>query len=913
MFPFPARVFKYQIRKQMRDITSIIKQPENYWAHRSIDGSDSHNETLEDHSNLVFNYAQKLIDSFGLKPIIRKLLMDAFDLNNKAPIIDQFYDLFLDAIYFHDLGKINPNFQIVKMKNKKFRKISVSYNSDHSLPGYILFIQHKLKDAKNVQDSDDFEHYMILLFLFGFQIAKHHAPYLDDLTSYLQNKFDFSGKEVNQYFDDVEKLLDHTYIKELPDFKLRNFSNISKIVQDFLKELAQPFPLFALLKLHYSLLTATDYLATTHYINHWDNLLDDFGQIEDKLRYRIIQNVQTSQPYNKLIYKNLKKFTFTFPTKPCAENLNQLRQELAIEVIQNIRTNKNKKVFYIEAPTGGGKTNLSMLAAAELLSENPEINNLYYVFPFTTLITQTYSSLKKTMGLQENEIIQLHSKEGFKEKDDQYGKERKNHIDYLFLNYPVALMSHVKFFNILKTNAKEENYLLHRLANSLVIVDELQSYPPQIWDKLIFFIQNYARYFNIRFILMSATLPKLDKLSHVATDICYLTNHPKQFFQNPNFCNRVKFDFSLLDWDIPEKENKTEYLERLAQVLIQKSKEYAQSNEKYPESVFTIIEFIYKQTATDFYSIIKQSDDGFFDNIFVLSGTILEPRRKEIIHYLKNSNNRHKKIILITTQVVEAGVDIDMDLGFKDKSLIDSDEQLAGRINRNINKSTCQLYLFNCDDANVLYKGDKRFQLMQNELEGLDKKILLSKDFDFLYDRIMDQINRQNDRTYQKGFPDFQEYIRMLNFPAINQDFQIINQQSTSIFVPLHLPFFVPGTNDTVRNFSEKEILFLEKYGAVSKGDEQVSGEKVFELYEQLVYQKDQDFISTRTEIKKLQGIMSQFIFSLMTHSKAMENLTIGAHGEERLGMFYLTHWEKDDIYDYETGLQDPEEAAIIL
>jgi len=898
----------------MKSINDQIRHANKYWAHLPNKETDQNKETLEEHSSLVYNYTQILIKELGLKLIIQKLLSDSFNLNWSDSTTPMLYDLFLESIYFHDLGKINPNFQALKMKNLDIKKENMIFGSDHSLPGYILFIHYKLTEASTIQNENEFETFMVFIFLLGFQIAKHHSPYLDDVTSYLQYKFDRSDTEVALYFEDVDKLLEQTHIKEHPELKLKNLGNISDVVKGILKSNFQnPFPLFALLKLHYSLLTASDYLATTHYMNHWDSELADFGLIDDELRNRIIQNVRSTKSYNKEVFDNLNGFEFTFPIKTSNENLNRLRQELSVEIIQNIRKNKDKRVFYIEAPTGGGKTNLSMLAAAELFDANHEISNLYYVFPFTTLITQTYKAVKETMGLGENEIIQLHSKEGFKEKDDQYGQEKKNYIDYLFLNYPVALMSHVKFFNILKTNGKEDNYLLHRLANSIVIVDELQSYPPNLWDKLIFFIQNYAQYFNIRFILMSATLPKLDKLSNVATNICYLTNHRKQFFQNPNFCNRVTFDFSLLEWRMPEKNDKEKYLLRLAEVVVKKSKEYANSSEKYPNSVFSIIEFIYKQTATDFYSIVKELANGFFDQIFVLSGTILEPRRKEIIHFLKDEKNRAKKIILITTQVVEAGVDIDMDLGFKDKSLVDSDEQLAGRINRNANKPACKLYLFNCDNAEVLYKGDKRFQLMEHELSGLEQEILQSKDFDLMYDQVMKKIDQQNDRTYQLGFSDFKEYLKNLNFPEVNSNFKIINQQSTSIFVPMKLPISVEGTCLEERNFSKQEVLFLEKYQVMAAEDQEVSGEAVFDLYERLVRQKGDDFVAVKTELKKLQGIMSQFIFSLMTRSKSMEKLVLGTHGEERIGIYYLSHWKEDEIYDYEFGLSEKGNSAIIL
>lgn len=882
-------------------------------------------ETLSEHSDLVLDYAQKVCKSFELNKVIKKLIDSSINENSTDELKTIIYDLFFQSIYFHDFGKINPNFQKRKMNNTNFNISNYEFGSDHSFPGVLMLINSNMPNLienKNIS-NDERLIAIIFLFLFCHSIARHHSPYLSATFKFILKKLDFSTEYEKVYLAQVLEIL-----KELENIEAskywsvisqgdatQNASWIIKKLEKFteLREELNPFPLFALLKLHYSLLTASDYLATTHYMNHWETPLEDFGQINEELRQRVIRNVKSTKPYNKEVFNNLDGFEFTYPVEINNKNLNRLRQELSAEVIQNIRKNNDKNVFYIEAPTGGGKTNLSMLAAAELLSANIEISNLYYVFPFTTLITQTYKAVKETLGLKEDEIIQLHSKVGFKEKDDQYGKEKKNHIDYLFLNYPVALMSHVKFFDILKTNSKEENYLLHRLANSIVIVDEMQSYPPKIWDKLIYIIQNYAQYFNIRFILMSATLPKLDKLSNAATNICYLTNHREKIFRNPNFCNRVEFDFSLLNWSAPEKENKTVYLKNLADFVVEKSVEYAESNSKHPESVFTIIEFIYKQTATEFYTVVKEASKGFFDKIFVLSGTILEPRRKEIIYYLKNETNRKEKVILITTQVVEAGVDIDMDLGFKDKSLLDSDEQLAGRINRNVNKHACKLYLFNCDNAEVLYKEDKRFQLMQNELYGKEKEILQSKNFDLMYDHVMQKIDKQNDRIYQTGFSDFQNFLRKLDFPEINQNFQIINQQSTSVFVSIPLPIYVPGTNHTERNFSEKEVSFLVDYGIANSKDKEIGGEVVFKLYEQLIRQQKEDFVFLKTELKKLQGIMSQFIFSLMTHSKSMKKLIENVHGEERMGMYYLSHWKEDKVYDYEFGLIETGEPAIIL
>lgn len=906
----------------------IFNTPDKYWAHLPKGNESIPVESLVEHSELVSTYTQKICDEFGLISTIR-LLIESSLKNDSTHALKEFIEQVLfDSIYFHDFGKINPNFQVLKMKNPKFKTERLEFGSDHSYPGALMFINTYLSSCIENGELRKEEKLtaVVFLFLFTFQISRHHSSYLSSAVEYIKEKLDFSNDDKKVNLEQIVKLLAEQEQLEKSkfwdviskgDYKTGNTWINKKLSKFFANKEGQNsnnFPLFALLKLHYSLLTASDYLATTHYMNNWKEPLIDFGCISEELRSRVIQNVRSSKDYNKKVFEFLDGYEFTYPTEPSNKNLNILRQELSIEVIQNIRTNIDEKLFYIEAPTGGGKTNLSMLATAELLDKHHEISNIYYVFPFTTLITQTYDVLKETMGLSEDEIIQLHSKEGFKEKEGgEYGLDKKNYIDYLFLNFPVALLSHVKFFEILKTNSKEANYLTHRLANSIVIVDELQTYPPKIWDKLIFFIQHYAHYFNIRFVLMSATLPKLHKLSHVAKDICYLTNNKKAIFQNPNFSKRVEFDFSLLDWEVPEKDDKHDFLEKLGKEVVAKSKEYAASNKKYPNSVFTIIEFIYKKTATDFYSVVNDLANDFFDEIFVLSGTILEPRRKEIIHYLKNAENRNKKVILITTQVVEAGVDIDMDLGFKDKSIVDSDEQLAGRINRNVNKSACKLYLFNCDNAEVLYKGDDRFTLLERAGTGLDREILQTKDFDKMYDEVMTKIDKRNGRIYQENFSDFTSAMQKLNFTEVDNGFRIINQQSSSVFVPIEIEIYVPGSNKEKRNFTEKEMQFLESYQVIEFDMQSVSGVKVFELYERLIKQDNDDFIEFKTELKKLQGIMSQFIFSLMTHSKSIEKLVLGAHGQERMGMYYLSHWKDDGVYDYKFGLLEKDQSAILF
>lgn len=905
----------------MEKIQNIIAQAHKYIAHLPANNSSQNAETIEEHSDLVYNYTQILIAEYELIPVIKNLLQNSFKLQWTEAFTAEIIELFFESIYLHDLGKINPNFQVVKMKNCHFKKEQFKFGTDHSLPGYIAFIHFAFQKSEKLglEMNEQMETvFLTLAILFGYQVAKHHASHLSNLPQYLEDKFDFTDEDILKFNKDLEKLLQNTNVSKSSEFNIEHFAPVSAFMAQWLKqEVQNSFPLFAIQKLHYSLLTASDYLATMHYMNNWGSeLLKEFGTISTKLKEKIILNARTKKEYNRNVYDSLNGFQFLCPQQQSGENLNRLRKELAVEVVKIVRKYPNDLIYYIEAPTGGGKTNLSMLALAEILEQH-NAKNVYYVFPFTSLITQTYSVLKDTLNLNDDEVVELHSKAGFPEKNHtaQYGKDKQNHIDFLFANYPICLLSHVKFFDILKTNRKESNYLLHRLANSVVIVDELQSYPPKHWDKLGYFIDNYARYFNIRFILMSATLPKIGDMNHVKTKVRYLIEDKNKYFQNPNFCKRVQFDYSLLEWVSPAKHNtdqKNSFLQNLAEKVIIESANYAKSNIKYPESVFTIAEFIYKQTATDFYTIIEENHPGFFDDIFVLSGTILEYRRKEIIYFLKNKNNRSKKVLLITTQVVEAGVDIDMDLGFKDQSLVDSDEQLAGRINRNVNKPQCKLFLFNCDNANVIYGSDKRFKLMQKEFYKDYKTILETKDFDKLYTEVMRKLDAQVKNTIVCGLDDFEKKVQALHFQDVDSEFRIINQQNESIYIPLSIPVYVNGSTNKERNFTETDINFLSSYG-INESDGRICGEDVFQLYKTIIQNQNCNFVEKKTEIKKLQGILNQFTFSLISNSSILRNIKGKGSGEEKMGFYYLHHWQNDSIYNPNLGLQVKNDSFICL
>lgn len=866
------------------NVSSLLKESQKYLAHTP-------DETLSDHMSLVAHYFLQLVNSHGLELLIDGLLLRIS--SNDEAIASLAKKLFWETILYHDFGKVNENFQRMKMENliNFHENKSNGIDSQHSILSAYIFLIHKLTEGIKLSQQKVI---ITLIAALSHNIIRHHSSKLDDLSN--SATFERFTVDLCTKLENYLKCYNLSYSTDLVKQLARAIKNIE------FQNLG--FEWFALIRLNFSLLTAADYYATSHYCNQWEKHYDEFGILSSEQKKKHFLNLQHTKIHNELLYQRYEEFV-RFPLEKLQSktnvNLNQLRSKMAAEVITNVRHNTSKRLFYIEAPTGGGKTNMAFVASMELMQANPELNKVFYVFPFTTLATQTREAAEETLGIEPDENIELHSRAAWKQKealkDGLYGEERLDDIHNQFVNYPYTFMSHVRFFDILKTNDKSSIYLMHRLANSVVIIDEVQAYNPELWDKIAYLLKEYSQALNIRFIVMSATLPKIGGL--VEADFCYLLpNAIERFFVNPNFAGRVSFSNELLTRKRPQKEDREDYIDWLVQAIYKRSEDYKQSN----GNVRTIVEFIFKKSVSEFTEKAQQVFDGY--TIYVLSGTILEPRRKQVITELKNKASHNRNILLITTQVVEAGVDIDMDLGFKNLSIIDSEEQLAGRVNRNVNKEGCIVYLFDLDDASVIYGKDRRYKETKSSFEKYYFEILKTKRFDIIYEQIKEWLIITNKEKGLKGTErDYREnLIGKLNFPEIDKEFTLIEHSNISVFVPIELPITITyedGQKTAI--FILQQLQFLEDFGIKSKND-MISGVDVFELYRELVNDKIEGFIERRRNLKMLQSIMAMFTFSLFSESKVVTQLIEGGNREEYGYLYLVTHKE---IYSYEMGLLD--------
>lgn len=916
-------------------LSEVLQEAERFWAHIH---PDKEPEPYEEHYNRVNAYFATIVEKNGLDAVIDRLVTDSVRLlfahSGQEEAGPWLKHLFVQTVVYHDFGKVNENFQAhpKKMNNRAFlpmRRDNPLAHRHSKLGAYCYIVRHfeALRQSALFDRQDLPKAYAVVLF-FSYSILMHHAASLNRPdrkgVRFEPEELAWMKQYLSLYHIEADeritgRLLEETFLDQ------KFFQSVFDSA-----DASGGFPLFALLRLNFSLLTAADYLATGQYNYNLHLKSDeDWGIFSGDRRTKIIDALclNEQKPHNRQAYALFAKkqqgaYHLQHPTSPLDTNLNVLRTEMAVEVLETLRQHADKRLFYLEAPTGGGKTNLSMLTVAELLRNNPELTKVVYVFPFTTLITQTHKAILETLLLPEEDLGLLHSRAGFQaktafnkdseeEEDGLYGTYRRDFLQNLFALYPVTLMTHIRFFDVLKSNYKEDIYLLHRLANSIVVLDELQSYPPVHWDKMLHLLDRYGDYFNIRFLMMSATLPRIDGIAAVRRAsggrlpaVQDLLPDPKRYFVNENFKNRVQFNFELL-------EHYTEITaEELAREVKDRSAQYAQ---KGSGRVFTIVEFIFKKSAAEFYQIIQApSETPFFDEVLVLSGTILESQRRKIINYLKRQRDaKDLKILLITTQVVEAGVDIDMDLGFKNVSLIDSDEQLAGRVNRNVGKRLCEVCLFRKDNPQTLYKSDLRYKITRNLPVSFHRDILESKRFEQLYDKVFEEIEKENKSALKANFEqEYQGFIRQLDFKKVSEQFKLIEQHTLSVYVPLDLPIAIEGENGLPEPFFNTfELEFLQKassYGVFDTDRTHVHGAAVWRFYRDILARPNTDFIAKKIERRAIQGILTKFTFSLFASPDNRKKLEANSSPEWSLdNYYYLERWQEDDLYHLESGLNE--------
>ena len=198
-----------------------------------------------------------------------------------------------------------------------------------------------------------------------------------------------------------------------------------------------------------------------------------------------------------------------------------------------------------------------------------------------------------------------------------------------------------------------------------------------------------------------------------------------------------------------------------------------------------------------------------------------------------------------------------MDIGFKDSSILDSEEQFLGRVNRSCLKEDSKVYFFNLDNAISIYKGDVRKNTSLT-IENKDiRNILIEKDFDY-YNQLVNEPLLDNTSSYNDNNTElfFNEPVRNLDFKNVEEKMKLIDDDRNDIQVFLAYEIEIDNKNTRI----------IDK----------IDGEEVWKEYRNLLLNNEMNYAEKMVKLSKVKAKMNYFIYRIRTKQNFNYNDRIG-------------------------------------
>jgi CRISPR-associated helicase Cas3/CRISPR-associated endonuclease Cas3-HD len=653
---------------------------------------------LELEYNLIshsLNYPLGLHDHIDQVVKATKYLVAQKSLNFSGISKKQIEELSILVAVCHDFGKSTSFFQeYIQTKVDGTKYTGNERDKSHALVSALFgwYMAEKWV-SKNTQLNEHWKSF--LPFAVFLAIEGHHGRYksikeslksIDKNFGLIKKQIDNVNPEIFEYDFFGVKLMDGK------DFDIGVVYSISSKLEKLRREYAKidlnlqiEHRIFALFL--YSILLESDkaYLASDYPKQYKREPID----IPDNL-----------------VDKYLEKFEKTKP-------INKERNKAYRETIGGINTFPlNERIHSITLPTGLGKTLLSASWALKLRTrlekESGFTPKIIVSLPFLSIIEQTDEEYRKFLGeLYEQHKDQLYmprySIADFEYKDGIDDEERSDNSVDFFLNIWNSEIVVSTFDQLLYSlfSLKSKHLMrFHNLLNAIIIFDEIQALPSELWKPFECFFKKLSEVGNTHVLLMSATQP-----GFFPGAIERVSNH-KDYFKNRK---RVTLDIK------PERKSLEIFVEELSDSL----------NEHSNESVMIVLNT--RNSSKFVYKKIKEMIDGKIileRPIIYLSSLVTPSQRRGRISEIKDSIRNGGNPVVVTTQCIEAGVDIDMDYIVRDWAPLDSIFQVCGRCNRNGEKDKGVVKIVSLESdkgklfSEMVYDDNIRLECTARSVEG---------------------------------------------------------------------------------------------------------------------------------------------------------------------------------------------------
>ncbi len=405
--------------------------------------------------------------------------------------------------------------------------------------------------------------------------------------------------------------------------------------------------------------------------------------------------------------------------------------------------------FSLTVPTGGGKTLSSMAFALEHLKKN-NLKRIFYIIPYTSIIEQNAKVFRDVFG--NPNVLEHHSNfdpTSLKDDNDPVCESLKLATENW--DMPIVVTTNVQFFESLFSNKRSRCRKLHNLARSVIILDEAQMLPTGYFLPCLAALSELVRNYGATVVICTATQPKLGALLDESLRPREIIDSPDKLYESFKRV-RVTDLKSLSDSDLSSR------LKELPRVLC-------------------IVNT--RNHAKKLYDLLQPSGSCYH-----LSARMCPIHRRKMIVEIKDLLKEGKDCRVISTQLIEAGVDIDFPVVYRIMSGIDSIAQAAGRCNREGKlQDLGEVFVFKSEEKYA------RATAWQNRIAEIGEMAMSSSPDSLSLETIADYFGRlyhYEDLDIEKILPRIEERNRELAFPFedIATDFQFIDEGTKDVIIP---------------------------------------------------------------------------------------------------------------------------------
>lgn len=419
------------------------------------------------------------------------------------------------------------------------------------------------------------------------------------------------------------------------------------------------------------------------------------------------------------------------------DTINGRRTEILKHCIE--MGNENKGIFRLTVPTGGGKT-MASLAFAIHHAVKHNMDRIIYVIPYTSIIEQNAQVFREFLG--DKNVLENHCNVEFADTEEF----RPMQLASENWDKPVVVTTNVQFFESVFGNKSSKCRKIHNIANSVIIFDEAQMLPENYLKPCVAMLQELVDSYETSIVLCTATQPTLDVFFTGSKSIKELCSRVEEQFR---FFKRVKYE-KLGEMSL---ENLLKRIERETNTLcIVNTKKLAQE--------------IYKELRGE--------------GVYHLSTAMYPKHRKRVLRQIKGHLKNYEKCIVISTSLVEAGVDLDFSSVYRQTAGIDSIIQAAGRCNREGKSDTeeSKVYIFDLEGSKADKNQRQQMDVARGILKDYEDIAELNAITDY-FSRLYHYYGSSLDKKNIMG-----EFQKMnYNFKNVGKEFKLIEQTTKTIFI----------------------------------------------------------------------------------------------------------------------------------